>query len=126
MKEKNKKDNNIISLGSVKGIHIVHDYLPYTIHRIRRILEQEFDCRLENIWQGYKANRREGYREIYKVIQNSDNKIIVEGITLDGLRRFLAKNDFPLYDEKSSCNISPRNPKADAFLTIVYSLKHQD
>lgn len=118
----NEEDNEIITFESVTGIHIVYNYQPYTIHRIRRILKQDFDCRLENVWQGYKANRREGYREIYKVIQNDDNEVIAENIPLDVLRCFFAREDYPLYDEKSSCNKSPRNQNAAAFSKIVDTL----
>lgn len=123
MEKNGKTKNDIITLEPITGIHVIYGgYLPYTIHRIRRILEREFNCRLENIWQGYKANRREGYKEIYRVIQNSDNEVIVDGITLDGLRRFLTKENFPLHDEKSSCNKSPRNQNAAGFLKIVDTL----
>lgn len=59
---------------------------PYTYFRLMRIL-QERGFKAEVIWQGYKAQRRKGYRERYRIIRLSDEKIIVEGITLDSLRR---------------------------------------
>lgn len=76
-------------------------YPPYSFWRIKRILEQDYDCRLEKVGQGYKANRRAGYTERYNLIRNSDNKILLEWIKLDGLRKVLGEAGYPLHDEKS-------------------------
>ena len=48
------------------GLHKVYDWLPYTFFRVQRMLD-EIGCYAENIWQGYKANRRLGYCEHYRI-----------------------------------------------------------
>lgn len=101
----------------------IYDYKPYTFHRIKRILEQDFGYRLENIYQGYKANRSPFYQELYRLVQIHDNQVIVERVSLNQLRRFLAQRDYPLYDEKSVH--TERNSKAEAFLNIVDQLNNQ-
>lgn len=76
-------------------------YPPYSFWRIQRILKQDYDCRLEKVMQGYKANRKYGYVEKYNLIRNSDDKILLEWIKLDGLRKILGEAGYPLHDEKS-------------------------
>lgn len=80
------------------GLHRVYDWKPYTLHRIRRILKG-LDMRMETIWQGYKANRRPGYCEFYRIISISDGKVIHPRINLYSLQKFFAGLDFPLEDE---------------------------
>ncbi len=80
-----------------------YDYLPYTSGRIKRILKEHFNAELENIWFGYKGHRFEGYVEHYRVIDCNTKEVLNACATLDGLRRFLARNHFPLRDEKSEC-----------------------
>ena len=116
-------DEEEIELGPYTGLHRVYDWLPYTFHRIQRTLKQEYDCRPENIWQGYKCNRRPGYVEIYRVIQNYDNKVVWDGVSLDTLRAYLAREDYPLHDEKSQCNQGPRNKGAENFLQAVNRIR---
>ena len=65
-------------------IHPVSE--DYTHQRIKRILENDFNCHLENIWQGYKANRKPGYHEIYNLVDNATGKIIGSGLPLDHFR----------------------------------------
>lgn len=77
------------------------DYPPYSFWRIKRILEQDYDCRLENVCQGYKANRQKGYTKRYNLVHNSDNKVLADFIKLDALRKVLGEAGYPLYDEKS-------------------------
>lgn len=101
----------------------VYDYKPYTFHRIQRILYQDFGYRLDKVFQGYKANRKEGYCELYNLVQIHDNQAIAKQKSLDQLRRFLAQHDYPLYDEKSVR--TERNSKAEAFLNIVDQLNNQ-
>ena len=43
--------------------HRVTLFLPYTFHRLNRILEDYYGCKLEAVWQGYKANRKPGYKQ---------------------------------------------------------------
>lgn len=116
----NNEETEITDIMDVpaKDLHIVHYRKPYTYHRICRILRDIYDCRLEKIWQGYKANRRPGYVEIYRVIQNYDNEVVFDGVQLDTLRKVFANEDYPLYDEKSQCNQKKpaRNKNAEIFL----------
>ena len=73
--------------------HRVTAFLPYTFHRLNRILEDYYGCKLEEVWQGYKANRKPGYKQLYNIVTN---------LTLDQLRSIFAQMDYPLYDEKSA------------------------
>ena len=82
-------------------VHRVYDYHSYTYHRMNRILKEHYGCKLEKIWQGYKANRKVGYKELYNIVTISDGMIVAERITLDRLRHVLANADYPLYDELS-------------------------
>lgn len=99
MDNKEEKEELIEYEGEIH-LHRKYDYLPYTVHRIDRILAS-MGCRKERIFQGYKANRRFGYCEKYRIICIEDGKIIVSCIDLDSLRRFFAREDLPLEDEKS-------------------------
>lgn len=115
-------DETEIELGEYTGLHRKYDYLPYTVPRINRYLkEQGFE--LENIWQGYKANRRPGYREIYRIIRKDTGEVINPCVNYEQLRRMLANLDVPLYDEKSmagrSKDATGRNPNAVRFLETV-------
>ena len=84
--------------------HRIYDYHPYTYHRMNRILKEHYGCKLEKIWQGYKANRKEGYKELYNIVTVSDGMVVAERITLDRLRHVFANADYPLYDEHSAVN----------------------
>lgn len=106
-----------------KKVRLIHDYLPYTPCRIKRILKEMFDYRLENIWQGYKANRYPGYVEKYQLIENGTERVVNPCITLDQIRHIFANADVPLYDEKSSYNQTGRNQGAERFLEAVNNLK---
>lgn len=83
-------------------LHYVSTYLPYTFHRLNRILKESYGCKLEEIWQGYKANRKQGYKQKYQIITLEEEKVICFCITLDQLRAVFAQMDYPLYDEKSA------------------------
>lgn len=103
----------------------VYDYFPYNHWRIKRILEENFNYRLENIWQVYKANcYKDEYIERYRLIENGTDRIINPCITLDQIRRIFANADIPLYNEKSSCNQSEHNQGAQRFLDAVNSIKN--
>lgn len=92
--------------------------LPYTDYRLHRILDKFYDCHLEKIQQGYKANRRKGYRELYKIIQNSDGKVISEKVSLNGLRLVFTEAGYPV-DDKDDPNVD-----AILFLEIVHSIEN--
>lgn len=117
------KDNETeIELGEYTGLHRKYEYLPYTVHRINRYLNENGFV-LENIWQGYKANRRPGYRELYRIIRKDTGEVINPCVNYEQLRRMLANLDVPLTDEKSMAghpkDTTSRNPNAVRFLEIV-------
>ena len=70
----------------------------YSFWRIKRILEKDYNYKLENIWQGYKANRKSNYEKRYNLIENDTNSIILENITLNSLRKILTEENYPLKD----------------------------
>lgn len=119
----NIDDEETIYIDANWTLKRVYDYMPYTFHRIKRIFYQDFGYRLENVYQGYKSNRKKGYCELYNLVQIHDNQVIAKQKSLDQLRRFLAQRDYPLYDEKSVR--TERNAKAEAFLNIVDQLNNQ-
>lgn len=92
---------------------IEKNYPPYSFWRIKRILARDYDCRIENVWQGYKANRKSGYVERYNLIRNSDDKILARLVKLDGLRKVFGAEGYPLHDEDD------RNIGAENFLEWV-------
>lgn len=98
---KTLKNQKKTSLGEVTGLHRRYDWKPYTYHRIMRILANN-GLRAEKLWQGYKGSRKPGYREVYRIVQISDGKIIKDVIDLDGMRRAFAALDIPLKDEITS------------------------
>lgn len=72
----------------------------YSFWRIKRILEKDYHYRLENVFQGYKANRKANYLERYNLIDNDTNYIILGNITLNSLRKILTEENYPLKEEK--------------------------
>ena len=74
--------------------HRVTAFLPYTFHRLNR--------KLEEVWQGYKANRKPGYKQLYNIVTIDEGSVICSNLTLDQLRSIFAQMDYPLYDEKSA------------------------
>lgn len=67
----------------------------YSFWRIKNILENDYHYRLERINQGYKANRRRNFVELYNLIDNNTNSIILENITLNSLRKVLTEENYP-------------------------------
>lgn len=100
MNKDKKTDEEEIILPPYTGLRRVYTYQPYTVHRVKRMLK-EIGCIAENINQGYKANRRVGYRELYRIKRISDGKVIHPCIDMESLRSFFAEHDFPLEDEKT-------------------------
>lgn len=70
----------------------------YSFWRIKRILEEDYHYRLEKISQSYKATRKPNYAELYNLIDNDTNSIILESITLNSLRKILTEENYPLKD----------------------------
>lgn len=71
----------------------------YSFWRVKRILKTEYNYRLEKIYQAYKANRNPNYVELYNLIDNDTNSIILENITLNSLRKILTEENYPLKDK---------------------------
>lgn len=71
----------------------------YSFWRIKRILEKDYNYKLEKVWQAYKANRKPNYVERYNLIDNDTNSIILENITLNSLRKILTEENYPLKDK---------------------------
>ena len=94
MNKDKKTDEEEIILPPYTGLRRVYTYQPYTVHRVKRMLK-EIGCIAENINQGYKANRRVGYRELYRIKRISDGKVIHPCIDMESLRSFFAEHDFP-------------------------------
>lgn len=113
-----------------------YDYLPYSKFRIERIFKLCYRWKLETIWQGYKANRNPYYHEIYRVVEIETGKIVVERVSLDSIRKVLARNGFALYDEKSTGKrihldneviyLNRRNPDAEKFMELVNSIRNME
>lgn len=61
---------------------------------------------------------------VYRITDTGE--VVCENLTMDDLRCFLARNDYPLYDEKSAVNTSrpQRNRGAVLFMQAVESIKH--
>ena len=59
----------------------VYDWLPYTYWRILRVMK-ELGWDMIQIWQGYKANRRPGYCEIYRIVEHETGRVIGDGVTI--------------------------------------------
>lgn len=91
---------------------------PYTHWRIKRILRDYYALELENIFQGYKANRRYGYCRLYRVLDIETKEVFIECISMDGLRQILTEQGFPLKE-------SSYNPYAEYFMEILTDLRRQ-
>ena len=59
----------------------VYDWLPYTYWRILRVMK-ELGWDMIQIWQGYKANRRPGYCEKYRIVEHETGRVIREEVTI--------------------------------------------
>lgn len=72
---------------------------PYTFWRIKQILDRDYHYELVNLFQGYKSNRRPGYRELYRIVDIDTGKTVIDVASLNGLRYVLTKEGYPLHDE---------------------------
>lgn len=114
------KPKNQIDFAGNAGIKIVHDYLPYTSCRIKRILKEHYGAHLNPIG-GYKCNRVPNYHQHYELVDTATGRVLVKDLTLDTLRCFFARRDFPLEDEYSA-NHPKRNLSAEEWLEAVNNL----
>ncbi|MBB5264170.1 hypothetical protein HNP82_001275 [Catenibacillus scindens] len=124
-KPENSGDQDEIRLEGVIGLHRCYDWKPYSYHRLMRILAEN-GLKAENLWQGYKANRNPGYRELYRIVRVSDGEVIKDVIDLNGMRRAFAALDIPLEDEKTlagkTVSRSGRNRQTEAFLQFIRNI----
>lgn len=97
----------------MKQEELTMDTKPYTFWRIKRILKRDYHCELENINQGYKATRKLGYRELYRIINLDTMEIICPQTSLNALRKLLTQEGYPVHDADD------RNIEAENFLELV-------
>ena len=119
-------DDEIIGFDPDIKIKRGYTYLPYAVPRIKRIFKADFN--IELIWcnHWYKCDRSQFYKRRYCLQDIDTGEVICKNLTMDDLRCFLARNDYPLYDEKSAVNTSrpQRNRDAVRFMQAVESIKH--
>lgn len=120
----NGKLNNeeeLLDFGSFTGIKRGYVYMPYAVPRIKRILKVDFNVELVWCNGGYKCDRSPYYVRRYRLQDINTGKVICEGVTMEQLRGFLARRDYPLFDAKSMTNSSKnkRNMNAVRFLRAV-------
>lgn len=60
---------------------------------IKRRLKDEYNAKLVNLWQGYKANRRPNYCEIYDIVDIDTNEVILHRVTLKSIAKVLFKEE---------------------------------
>lgn len=109
-RKEDAENGDIIIWPEGAGLHRMYDMLPYTKHRIERVYKQ-VGMHLENVWQGYKANRRPNYKEIYNLVKDTTGEVVAREQPLDYYRCILASLDIPLYDEFSTAKDAPKPPK---------------
>lgn len=78
----------------------VYDWLPYTYWRILRVMK-ELGWDMIQIWQGYKANRRPGYCEKYRIVEHETGRVIREEVTIYQIQKAFAHAEVPLEDKQT-------------------------
>ena len=53
------------------------------------------------IWQGYKANRRPGYCEKYRIVEHETGRVIREEVTIYQIQKAFAHEEVPLEDKQT-------------------------
>ncbi len=66
---------------------------PYSYHRIKQIFKNDYLLNLERVYI-YKGTRHDKFPH-YNLV-NSDGKIVLGNVTLQALRIYLTKEDYPL------------------------------
>lgn len=114
-------EEELLDFGSFTGIKRGYTYMPYAVPRIKRILKADFNVELVWCNGGYKCDRSPYYVRRYRLQDINTGKTICEGVTMEQLRGFLARRDYPLFDAKSMTNSSrnKRNMNAVRFLRAV-------
>ena len=121
MNGKLNNEEEPLDFGFFTGIKRGYVYMPYAVPRIKRILKADFNVELVWCNGGYKCDRSPYYVRRYRLQNIATGKVICEGVTMEQLRGFLARHDYPLFDEKSMTNSSKnkRNMNAVRFLRAV-------
>lgn len=78
----------------------VYDWLPYGYWRVVTLFREHYNLEVENIWQGYKSNRRPGYQELYRLVDCDTKEVIVPLTCMRKMQQFLAHQGFPQYAPK--------------------------
>ena len=78
----------------------VYDWLPYSYWRILRVMK-ELGWDMIQIWQGYKANRRPGYCEKYRIVEHETGRVIREEVTIYQIQKAFAHEEVPLEDKQT-------------------------
>ena len=102
----------------VTGLVQRYDWIPYGYWRVITLLRDHYRLEVENLWQGYKSNRRPGYQELYRLKDISTGEIVVPITNMRTMQQFLAHQGFPQYAPKVK-----RNPGAVAFLEAVDAIQ---
>lgn len=78
----------------------VYDWLPYPYWRILRVMKG-LGWDMIQIWQGYKANRRPGYCEKYRIVEHETGRVIREEVTIYQIQKAFAHEEVPLEDKQT-------------------------
>lgn len=75
-----------------------YPYQPYSFWRIKEVMSKDYGLELVNN-SGYKQCRY-GKKNTYNLVDQETKKIVLNDVTLDGLRVHLANNSYPLKDNE--------------------------
>ena len=99
-----------IDFSTITSFERSYDFLPYTPATIKNYLKQ---AGFELEWVcGYKEGRYPGYKRRYNVIKIATSEVVQRRVTLDDMRRVLARAGCPLPPQ-------PRHSGAVNFLKAV-------
>lgn len=108
-------------------------YKKYSHWRIKQIFLEYYGIELRPYFMWYKAMRYRTCQQFLLVDMQTNNVIGYErGYTLEELRYFLSKEDFPLHDDKpisekrKAQRRATRNLNAVRFLEIVDKIQVQE
>ncbi len=106
-------DDEEIIIPEGTGLIRKYTYLPYSYHRIVKVLKDNQLYLEPIIW--YKCGRYPGYRQKYNIKVIGSNRTIREKVSLDDIREIFAGLDIPLKEVQKP----QRNQKAEHFLQIM-------
>lgn len=114
-----KQEEELMLTGEEKLI-LKKDYLPYSYWRIVEILKNYYNAELQLV-RGYKEGRwNPYYKQHYKIVDRSTQKVLNEKVYLEDLRYFFARKGFPIIDPKRiQARDSKRSKGAEAYLRSI-------